>query len=253
MSSLEVLFTPADFGALSQRDLSQTCCVVFDVLRATSTMVTALWNGAEAILPVQEIADALAARERLGGPVLLAGERAGVRIGPDRSGGTTFDLGNSPGEFTADVVRGKIIVMTTTNGTRALRACLNAQRTFAACFLNLTATAEAIRLAGNPPLLLVCSGTVEQAAYEDILGAGALCDELWPRYQESPVADSAQVAREIYLHARSDLAQALARSRNGRRLLSHPTLHGDVSFCARRDALPLVAELGRDGLVRRQR
>jgi 2-phosphosulfolactate phosphatase len=251
MSSLEVLFTPAEFGALARRDLSQTCCVVFDVLRATSTMVTALWNGAKAILPAAEIADALAARERLGGDVLLAGERAGVRIGPALSGGTGFDLGNSPREFTGTVVRGKTIVMTTTNGTRALRACIDAQQTLAASFLNLSATASHIRAAGNPPLLLVCSGTVEEAAYEDVLGAGALCNEVWSAYQEFGIADSAQIAREIFVQAQSDLAGAMARSRNGRRLLAHPELHDDVAFCLRRDALPLVAEQGKDGLVRR--
>jgi 2-phosphosulfolactate phosphatase len=250
MSSLEVLFTPAEFGALAQRDLSQTCCVVFDVLRATSTMVTALWNGAKAILPVSEIADALAARERLGGEVLLAGERAGVRIGPALSGGTGFDLGNSPREFTAEVVMAKTIIMTTTNGTRALRACRHAKKTLAASFLNLRATADQIRAAGTPSLLVVCSGTFEEAAYEDVLGAGALCDVLWSLYQESAIADSARIAREIFIHSRSELPAAMARSRNGRRLLAHPELHDDVAFCLRRDALPLVAEQSQDGLVR---
>src|SRR5581483_4631948 len=126
MKTLEVLFTPADFTALSRRNLDQTVCVVFDVFRATSSMITALANGAVAVVPVGEIEDALALR-RQDPAVLLAGEREGVRIRAHLTGGVDFDLGNSPREFTREVVAGRTIVMTTTNGTRALRSCAHAR------------------------------------------------------------------------------------------------------------------------------
>src|SRR5580765_5264024 len=112
--SIEILFTPAEFETLSKRDLSETTCVVFDVLRATSSMVTALANGAEAIIPVSEIAEALEVK-RKEASVLLAGERDGLRIGANLTGSIEFDLGNSPREFTKVKVTGKKIVMTTTN------------------------------------------------------------------------------------------------------------------------------------------
>src|SRR6266850_200069 len=99
--SLEVLFAPAEFSALGQRDLSGTVCVVFDVLRATSSMVTALDNGASAVVPVAEIPEALKIRER-DPRILLAGERDGVRIQSDLTSGIAFDLGNSPREFTRE-------------------------------------------------------------------------------------------------------------------------------------------------------
>ena len=100
-SSLEVLFTPAEFAALHARNLSGTTCVVFDVFRATTSMVTALANGAEAVVPVAEIAEAVSLKcERP--ELLLAGERDGVRIRSPLSGGVDFDLGNSPREFTAE-------------------------------------------------------------------------------------------------------------------------------------------------------
>lgn len=249
MKGLEVLFTPADFSALARQDLTQTCCVVFDVLRATSSMVTALGNGAQGILPVSEIAEAVSARDRLG-DVLLAGERDGVLIGASLTGGKPFNLGNSPREFTAARVCGKSIVMTTTNGTRALKACGHANRVFVASFLNLGATALAIRNCRPSALLVVCSGTFEQAAYEDVLGAGALCDALWDLFPDLHT-DSAQIAREIYLNSRNDLTQAMAHSRNGRRLLSRPELHDDVAFCLRTDSFGLTAELLKDGWVRR--
>src|SRR5437899_60286 len=123
--SLEVLFAPAELSGLAERDLGQTVCVVFDVLRATSSMVMALSNGASAILPVEEIAHALSVRAS-DPKVLLAGERQGTRIEARLTGGIEFDLGNSPREFTSDKVRRKRIVMTTTNGTRALAACAGA-------------------------------------------------------------------------------------------------------------------------------
>src|SRR5258707_4215198 len=99
-TSIEVLFSPAEFEALKDRDLSDTVCVVFDVLRATSSIVTALGNGAAAIIPVAEISEALAIREREP-EVLLAGERGGVRIGAELTGSSAFDFGNSPRGFNA--------------------------------------------------------------------------------------------------------------------------------------------------------
>ena len=251
MNSIEVLFTPADFTALAQRDLTGTCCVVFDVLRATSSMVAALSHGAQAIVPVAEIGEALVVRQK-DASVLLAGEREGVRIGPDLTGGIPFDLGNSPREFTPGIVGGKTIVMTTTNGTRALRACLKAKGVLAASFLNLAATAEAVLKLNPRELLLVCSGTREQAAFEDVLGCGALCDLLWPRFEAGQVADSTHMARALFLHSRDNLSAALSRSRNARRLLAIPELKPDVAFCLRRDSCPLVAGLDKDARIRRQ-
>src|SRR5436189_5710155 len=102
-TSLEVLFTPAEFAALERRDLSNQVCVVFDVLRRTSSIVTALANGASGILPVAEIPEALKIRER-DPDVLLAGERDGLRIGSDLTGGVAFDLGNSPREFRREAI-----------------------------------------------------------------------------------------------------------------------------------------------------
>ncbi len=130
---IEVILTPAELPVLEQRDLHNTACVVFDVLRATSAFVTALHNGARAIVPVSEISEALARRQKQP-DVLLGGERDGVRIRAAQTGGVDFDLGNSPREYTPDKVRGKTIVSTTTYGTRALRAGAGAKTVLAASF-----------------------------------------------------------------------------------------------------------------------
>ena len=249
-TTLEVLFAPAEFSALGQRDLSGTICVVFDVLRATSSIVTALGNGAAAVLPVDGIPEALDVRRRKPA-VLLAGERDGVRIQSALTGSIPFDLGNSPREFTREKVRGKTIVMTTTNGTRALRACARARSILISSFLNLQATAGLIAKENPAHLLFVCSGTFEQASYEDILGAGALCDLIWARASRGEVADSALIAHRLWQLEQGDLLAGISRSRNGRRLLHNPELREDVPFCAQRDLFSLVVRLGQDGLARK--
>jgi 2-phosphosulfolactate phosphatase len=248
MTNLEVLFAPAEFEALKQRDLRQTVCVVFDVLRATSTMVTALANGAKALIPVADIPEALAIRKQRP-EVLLAGERAGVRIQANLTGGTDFELGNSPREFTRERVGGRVVVTTTTNGTRALRACAGARTVLVGSFLNLRATADWLAKQAPAQLLLVCSGTHDQAAGEDTLAAGALCDSIWPAYSAGAAADSAHMARRLFRLEQGDLLAAVAQSRNGRALMARPELQEDVAFCLRQNAFPLVAELGGEGAV----
>ncbi|MBI3191429.1 MAG: 2-phosphosulfolactate phosphatase, partial [Pedosphaera parvula] len=232
------------------RDLSHCVCVVFDILRATTTMVTALANGAEAIIPVSEISEAVAIRAKRP-EVLLAGEREGVRIRAAQTGGPDFDLGNSPREFTTGRVAGRTIVMTTTNGTRALRACAGAKTILIGAFLNLATIANWIKHNRPENLLLVCAGTGEQAAYEDALAAGALCDLVWETYAAEQMADSALIAREIYRPAQSDLLGAIQGSRNGRRLLAIPELRDDVPLCARRDTCDLLAVMHSSGEVRK--
>jgi 2-phosphosulfolactate phosphatase len=148
-----------------------------DIFRATSTIVTALANGAAGIIPVAEIPGQLALR-RQRPDVLLAGERDGFRIRADLTGGIDFDLGNSPREFTPTKISGRTIVLSTTNGSRALRACAHAKCVLVGSFLNLSATAQFLQQQAVSHLLLVCSGTHDQSSYEDVLGAGALADSV---------------------------------------------------------------------------
>ena len=250
MKTLEVLFTPADFAALKDRKLDDTLCVVFDVFRATSSLVTALANGAEAIIPVGEIPEALALK-RNSPAVLLAGERDGIRIRAAQTGGTDFDLGNSPREFTKEKVAGKTIVMTTTNGTRALRSCAHGKTVLIGSFLNLQATADHVLSTSPENLLVICSGTYEQTAYEDALGAGALCDLLWSKFDPRYISDSAKIARELYVIANKDVAAAASTSRNGTRLMGIPDLRDDVPFCTQRNIFNFAAAMQKDGQIKK--
>src|SRR4051812_27980863 len=114
--TVDAVLTPAEIALLPHAELADATCVVFDVLRATSSMVTALAHGAKEIIPVSTIEEALTARIRRP-EALLGGERHGDRI-------EGFDLGNSPFEYRE--IAGRTVISTTTNGTVALRACANA-------------------------------------------------------------------------------------------------------------------------------
>jgi 2-phosphosulfolactate phosphatase len=251
---IETILTPAELPALAQRDLRATACVVFDVLRATSTFVTALHHGAQAIIPVSEIAEALEIKAEGGRQkaevILLGGERNGVRICAD---GIDFDLGNSPREYMPEKVRGKTIVSTTTNGTRALRACVGAKIILASSFLNLGATAEILRWNNFQNILLVCAGTGENQADEDIIAAGALVEALSSgKDTHSNKTGNSLAARAAYFQAvQTGLEKKIALSENGARLLAIPELHDDVPFCLQRDVFPLIARMGTDGEIRR--
>jgi len=253
---IEVILTPAELPALKQRDLSAAACVVFDVLRATSSFATALQNGAKAIIPVSEISEALAMRQKQP-DVLLGGERNGVKIRAELTGGVDFDFGNSPREYKPEKVHGKTIVSTTTNGTRALRACAGANTVLAASFLNLTTTAQFLRKLSPAQIVLVCAGTHENTALEDVLAAGALCemlagssccdDRTAQRAVPAQFSDSTEIAWRAYTQAKADLAATVRTSENARRLLAIPELRDDVPFCLQHDRFPLVVTRTGDG------
>ena len=267
---LEIVLTPSELPALKRRDLGETACVVFDVLRATSTFVTALHNGAKAIIPASEISEALAIHQRQP-DVLLGGERDGIRIRAAQTGGIDFDFGNSPREYTAERVRDKTIVSTTTNGTRALRACAGAKTVLASSFLNLTATAKFLEQLSPAHVVFICAGTRENAALEDVLAAGALCEMLsgWGKRTREPnsdslsgsrvrsphqnavcgFSDSAGIALRTYLQAKDDLPATVRTSDNARRLLAITELADDVPFCLQCDRYPIVVKGIEDGMT----
>jgi phosphosulfolactate phosphohydrolase-like enzyme len=118
-------------------------------------------------------------------------------------------------------------------------------------FLNLRATAEFVLHHQPKTLLLVCSGTFEEAAFEDVLGAGAVCNLLWNVYGNGTVSDSALMSRQLFQFAQTNLLEAASQSRNGRRLLGQPELKDDVEFCLQRDIFNFSAAMQADGRIKR--
>ena len=210
--------------------------VVLDVLRATTVMVHALDAGAVAILPCLEVADVKAAAPLPAGKVVLAGERQGLPI-------ADFDFGNSPGSFTSDSCGGRTIVMTTTNGTRAIHAALDAERILIGSFLNLSATVRALQ-GDSRPIHIVCSGTNGLVSFEDNLLAGALVRSLKAGGRRAG-NDEADLAELTWLGAlREPLVEVLSRGCGGRRV-TEIGLAADIEVAADVDRVGLVAEVVR--------
>ena len=213
---LDAALTPADIARLPDRDLSTTTCVVFDVLRATSSMITALANGAAEIFPVKTIEEALALRKEMP-DALLGGERHGERI-------EGFDLGNNPFEYTA--LDGRRIISTTTNGTVALRACERAGRVLVGALLNLAALRDELARSRPAGVLLVCAGTFDTFALEDAIAAGLLAAE-FPDAELSDAAIAAVAAAQRF----ATPLDGLLAARNGRALAARGW-RDQIEWCA---------------------
>lgn len=175
---------------VDESELAGATVVVIDVLRATTTIAYALAAGAAQVIPCLEIEDARRTAARFApGQALLGGERGGVKI-------EGFDLGNSPEEYSPDVVRGRSIVFTTTNGTRAMMRCRQAKRVLLGAIVNLSAVAKAIVRDEN--IHLVCAGTEGEVSFEDTLIAGWLAHRRWVAQEELQLNDAAHLANRVF-------------------------------------------------------
>jgi 2-phosphosulfolactate phosphatase len=213
--------------------------VVIDVLRATTTIIHALAAGCIAVHPCAEIEEAreLAGQMRAG-RVLLGGERGGRPL-PD------FDLGNSPREYTSQLCQGNTLVLTTSNGTRAILRAAEAERAILAAFVNYSAVCEQLRQETRP-IHILCAGNEGEIALEDTLLAGALVDFL---RDELPVSlnDSARLAWDCFEHHGRVLLGALEISAAGAKLRAL-AYDDDIRAAAQVDQFHFVPELRRDPL-----
>jgi 2-phosphosulfolactate phosphatase len=217
--------------------LAGSVAVVIDVLRATTTIVHALAAGCREVRPCAELDEARALADSLpAGKVLLAGERGGLK--PEG-----FDLGNSPAEFTARLCRGRILVLTTTNGTRALARAAEAERVLVAGFVNFSAVCA--ELCREPrPVHIVCSGFEGEPALEDTLLAGAFVDCLTEAGDVS-LNDSARLAWDGFDNQAAVLGGVLEIARGGAHLIDLG-YGADLPAAADIDRFHLVPELRRD-------
>jgi 2-phosphosulfolactate phosphatase len=207
--------------------------VAIDVLRATTTMLTALAAGAKAIIPCGSIDDTKA---MAGEGVLLAGERGGRAI-------PGFDLGNSPAEFTATVCKNKTIVTTTTNGTAAILACRPAELVTIGAFVNFSAVCEQLD-ADARPVHIVCAGTNGEPTLDDTLFAGAVVDHL-SATSDVQLNDSARLAWDSFENHGQILMAALEISAGGEALIK-VGLGDDLKLAAAVDKLALTAAVTYD-------
>ena len=209
--------------------------VVIDVLRATSTILAALENGAARVLPVESIETAtrlVSLSDR--GDKLLAGEQKGLPI-------EGFDLFNSPSELDRKTVGGRTIILATSNGTPAIAAAAaKAGRLLVCSILNVDAVAEEI--SGHDDIVIICSGNHGRIAGEDLLCAGLLLGAVSPPVDQDSLDDSASIAMMLAYRHGEAIEDYLYVTDRGRQLISLG-YEGDISYCSRRGSIRRVPEL----------
>jgi 2-phosphosulfolactate phosphatase len=255
---LQVLNVYALPSLVDPEELAGGTVVVIDVLRSTTSIVHALEAGAREVIPCAEIDEVRQlAAEYPPGEVVLGGERHGVKI-------EGFDLGNSPEEYSPRKVAGKTVIITTTNGTRAMAQAASAEKILIGAFVNVSAIQA--RLLGEERIHLLCSGTDGQYSEDDILLAGMLVERI-QRLGGMPYLQNAQAitAREYWLHTFALpqalgaeplepelLAEALYDSPGGKNL-AEIGLDEDILISAQIDRFQCVPELNpRTRRIRRE-
>ncbi|RYE51744.1 MAG: 2-phosphosulfolactate phosphatase [Sphingobacteriales bacterium] len=230
---IEVCLTPA---LLHLYNVEESIVVVIDVLRATSSIVYGIDNGASAIIPVANVEDCLQYSDC---GHLLAAERNGEVV-------QGYDFGNSPFSYTSEKVKGKTIVLTTTNGTKALHmARATAYQVVLGSFLNLQALCDWLKVQ-NRSVLLLCAGWKDAFNLEDTLFAGAVVSDLRKDFEHFD--DSSIAAEDLYLLAQNDLRGYLHKSSHTHRLAAL-NIEEDIVFCLQRNVCTAIPVLVGDTLI----
>ena len=221
--------------------LANRAVVVMDVLRATSVIVHAMQHGAKKILPVTRVEEAFSKRETLSPQAtLLGGERQSWKI-------SGFDLGNSPREYAGEVVKGKTLVLMTTNGTRAFHAVAGGRVILVGSFFNMTALARKC-VALDLDLLVFLSGDQGSFSLEDGVCGGMVIDRILGMEKGSVhLTDASRATHALYQRFEMNLLEALHLSKHGREL-AELGLGDDLAYCAQIDVTDLVPTF-RDGVI----
>ena len=232
---LQVCLTPALIPLYKIEDY---IVVIIDIFRATTSICYGIENGARAIIPVSQVEECAAYRDKEHS-YLLAAERDGEIV-------AGFDFGNSPFSYTADKVAGKTIVLTTTNGTHALHLSRKAKKIVIGSFLNLTSICDWLN-EQSENILLVCSGWKNNFNLEDTLFAGAVVEQL--KSGSFSPDDPAIAANDLYSLAKNDLDGYLKKTSHSERL-KQLGIERDIAFCLNVDTTTAIPVLDGDMLVK---
>jgi 2-phosphosulfolactate phosphatase len=233
--TIETCLTPA---LLPLYQLENSIAVIIDIFRATSSICYGIENGAEAIIPVAQVEECAAYREK-GLDYLLAAERNGEVV-------AGFDFGNSPFSYTKEKVAGKTIVLTTTNGTHALHLSIKAKKIGIGSFLNLTALCDWLKNQ-QENILLVCAGWKNNFNLEDTLFAGAVVEQL--KASNYKLDDPSTAANDLFQLGKNDLNTYLQKTAHGERL-KKLGIEEDIKFCLQTDLTTAIPILEGEKLVK---
>ena len=236
MKQLNVNFLPS---LMNPHETAGRTVIVIDVLRASTTICFALDAGAKYVAPCLEVNEALNTAERLtdqGETTLLGGERGGKRV-------PSFDLGNSPLEYTASRVGGRVVCFSTTNGTKAMMRCVGAGRVFVGTFVNLASVLLAVE--EDDEVELLCAGTNGTITREDVLFAGAFVARALEQDSAIGLNDEARLARDAWglLTVKDNALATEFRETTGGKNLLALGYDRDLEVAAEIDCLNVVPEL----------
>jgi 2-phosphosulfolactate phosphatase len=223
--SIDVFSSSISF---SEQDVRDKTVVVIDVLRSCSTIQTALERGASSIIPLGDNDDAGRYTRYLdAASVLLCGEKDGKKV-------EGYQLGNSPMEFTEDVIRGKTILFKTTNGTKAITRSTGARKLLVGSFLNLSAVADELRQEAASGVVLICSGWHSRLSIEDMLCAGAIIHKVFDNNMPGEATDGVKMAYGLFEKFGHDIPALISECNHAKRL--RDLGYGDdVSYCSQVD------------------
>ena len=221
--------------SFQEEDIRDKIVVVIDVLRASSTMTTALYNGAKGVIAVGDMDDASKISHNLDSlSFLLCGEKDGVKI-------EGYDLGNSPLEHTAEVVEDKTIILNTTNGTKAIKRSGLAERIIIGSFVNLDAIINHLEQLDRE-IVLVCAGWRGRLSLEDLLCAGNIIYELCDGQLPGNAKDGAKVAFGLYEKFGDDIENTIKSSNYAVRLKDIVS-DDDLSYCCQKSIMQVLPVL----------
>jgi 2-phosphosulfolactate phosphatase len=235
MPQVEVCYTPQAYHLFHNE---KAIVVVIDVLRATSAITTAFYNGVSKMIPVATVEQAKTLQQQ---GYMAAAERNGEMI-------EGFELGNSPFGYMNNKVKGKTIAISTTNGTQAIEAARQASQIIIGSFLNLDAIIDYLR-EQKKDVILLCAGWKNKFNLEDTLFAGAVADTLLMKGDFSTECDSAIAASHLYHLAKHDLFGFLANSSHRNRL-AKLDLERDIKYCLTPNQCPVIPIMEGDYLVK---
>ena len=226
---IEVIFSPVQTDELF---FTGKTTVVIDVLRASSTIITALSNGAKEVVPVGTVEFAVKVSGGIfGGQTLLGGERNTKKI-------EGFALGNSPSEYTKEIVSGKSIVFYSTNGSRAIVKAKYSANLFICSFNNMKALTNHLKKL-NEDVFILCSGNNNLLSLEDSVCAGMLVNELASEKSQIELTDSSKSAMTLFKSFGKNILKLLSETDHGKLLIQNG-FEADLKACAELDSTKVI-------------